>query len=157
MKINKWYEKAISIFDSEAEKGIIASNLDDGLLFANSIGTYALYIPGYVAASAFCEHDTRKSKTLRVLHDQAMKNSELVKRQRTGTFADRKYKVRELFNGHTEVYVYEKWLRMFPKNALFYTTEPNAPVVVCIWENDRFYEIGIVMPMFSNEFFKADV
>lgn len=156
MKTEKWYEKAREIFDQEAYNGIIAANLDNGFLFANSDWTYALFIPGERALFAYNEGAVRKSNTLRVLHDAAIKSSELATSQRTGYFADRKCKVRELSNGKQEVYVYEKLLRMFPKNALYYVSGPNSPVVVGIWENDRLYEIGIVMPMLSNEFFKAD-
>lgn len=158
MKIEKWYEKANSIFEEESHNGAIAANLDDGFIFANSAGTYALFIPGYSAASVMWEAENmaRKSKTLRVLHDQAMKAGELATNETTGSFADRKCKVRQLSNGKTEVYVYEKLLRMFPKNAIYYISGYTAPVVVGIWENDRFYEIGLVMPMMSAEFFKAD-
>lgn len=158
MKIERWYEKANAIFDENANTGIIAANLDDGFIFANPAGTYALYIPGCSVAGAIWERDdlARKSKTLRVLHDQAMKAGELATSERTGTFADRKCKVRQFSNGKAEVYVYEKLLRMFPKNAIYYISSPIAPVIVGIWENDRFHEIGLVMPMYSAEFFKVD-
>lgn len=158
MKTEKWYEKAIAMFDEESTNGAIAANMEDGFIFANSAGTYALFIPGYSAASAMWEVNdmARKSKTLRVLHDQAMQAGELATSEITGSFADRKCKVRQLSNGKSEVYVYEKLLRMFPKNALYYISSPIAPVIVGIWENDRFHEIGLVMPMYSAEFFRAD-
>ena len=65
MKIEKWYEKAIAIFDEESKNGAIAANLDDGFIFANAAGTYALFIPGYSAASAVWEREemARKSNT----------------------------------------------------------------------------------------------
>lgn len=157
MKTEKWYEKACEIFDQEANNEIICANLDDGFLFANSAGTYALFIPGQVALSASCERNARKSHTLRLLHDMAFKSGELATEQRTGYFPDRKCKVRELRNGKEEVYVYEKLLRVFPKNAMYYISGPQSPVLVGIWENDRLHEIGMVMPMFSNEHFKGEM
>lgn len=158
MKISKWYEKATTMFEEDATNGAIVANLEDGFVFANSAGTYALFIPGCSAASAVWENDNiaRKSKTLRVLHDQAMKAGKLATSEIKGSFPDRKCKVRQFSNGETEVYVYEKLLRMFPKNAIYYISGYTAPVVVGIWENDRFCEIGLVMPMYSAEMFKAD-
>ena len=156
MKTNKWYETAHSIFEEEAMRGAIAANYDDGFLFANSAGTYALFIPGYAACSAFWERDARKSNTLRVLYDRASFCGKLATNQVTGKFADRKCKVREFSNENGKVYVYEKLLRMFPKNALYYISEPTAPVLVDIWENDRLYPVGLVMPMHSCEKFEAE-
>jgi hypothetical protein len=84
-----------------------------------------------------------------------MKAGTLATKQQTGTFADRRGKVRQFCNGDCEVYVYEKLLRMFPKNAVYYVSGYTAPVIVGVWENDRFHEIGLVMPMFSAEMFRA--
>lgn len=158
MKTEKWYEKAIAMFDEESTNGAIAANLEDGFIFANSAGTYALFIPGHSVLSAFRKDSDagKKRNALRVLHDQAMQAGELATSEITGSFADRKCKVRQLSNGKSEVYVYEKLLRMFPKNALYYISSPIAPVIVGIWENNRFHEIGLVMPMYSAEFFRAD-
>ena len=156
MKADQWYKKAQSIFEEEAMQGAIAANFDDGFLFSNSAGTYALFIPGYVACSAVWKRDMRKSNTLRVLYNRTMIAGELATKQTPGKFADRKFKSREFSNKNGKVYVYEKLLRMFPKNALYYISEPTAPVVVGIWENERLYPIGLVMPMYSCEKFEAD-
>lgn len=156
MKVEKWYKKAAAIFDAEAEKGVISANCEDGFLFANATGTYALFIPGYSACSAVWESgDVRKSKTLRLLYKYA-NDGILATKQRTGTFPDRRCKVREFANDSTEVYVYEKLLRIFPKNALYYISSPESPVLVGIWENARLCVIGMVMPMMSNEHFRED-
>lgn len=158
MKVSKWYEKACAIFDKESARGTIATNVDGGFVFSNAEGTFALFIPGYSACSAVWERGemARKSSTLRILHDKAMHDSLLAMESKTGTFADRKGKVREFKRGYVSVYVYEKLLQMFPKNALFYVSHPFAPVVVCLEENGTFYEVGMVMPMHSAEKFVED-
>jgi hypothetical protein len=157
MKIEKWYEKAISAFEKEVEDGVIAANLNNGCVYANSSGTYAFYIPGYSVLSAVWEKDklARKSNTLRLLYKQAESNpsASLVTSEKTGRFPDRKNKVRQLSDGERNVYVYEKLLRLFPKNALFYISSATSPVFVGIWENDRLYPVGLVMPMYSAESF----
>ena len=158
MKIEKWYEKAMKIFDEEAQNGAVAANLEDGFIFSNSSGTYALFIPGYSASSVIWEKDGMKEKADRLLRirNQVMKTAKLAEKTVTGTFCDRKCKVRQLSNGESEVYVYEKLLRMFPKNADFYITNHVSPVIVGIWDNKKFNEVGLVMPMMSGEMFKAD-
>ena len=156
MKAEKWYNKAGNIFEEESMKGCIATNFESGFLFSNASGTYALFIPGYSAYSTIWDKEARKSNTLRTLYEKTRENAKLATENASGFLSDRACKVREFKNETTTVYVYEKLLRMFPKNALFYISERHAPVMVGIWENDRLYEIGMVMPLYTQGNFKAD-
>ena len=47
------------------------------------------------------------------------------------------------------VYVYDSILNKFPKNALYYISGKSKPVLVGLWENDKLYILGVVLPFRS--------
>lgn len=149
MKIAKWNEKVSAMFDD-------ASMYDsDNLRYANdSDGAYfcttpyqAYFMPGMEILTAKMRED-HKAAILPWIFHTAIEKSNLASETRgkaNGKMA------RRFSCGDIDVFCYEKFLRVFPKNALFYVSAPTAPILVGLWDNDRLHTIGIVMPFRCRE------
>ena len=56
-------------------------------------------------------------------------------------------KCRKFSVDNMEVYAQEKFLRIFPKNTMFYVQSQNKPIVAGLWENEKLTIIGLVLPV----------
>lgn len=145
MKTAKWNEKVSAMLDDLCIKNDVKyCNRDDGVVFCDHFGTWLLFSPGSVVISA---NDGKNIVPGLSAHwENALRsNGKLAETSVSGWMAGRK--CRQFTAGDMEVYAAEKFLRMFPKNAMFYLEAPNKPIVAGLWENDKLTVIGFVLPI----------
>jgi len=145
MNIEKWNAKTAAyldelLTDQTEENPVIYFNSDDGVLFADRGGLWARFLPEHQVLSASPKHS---SSYLKKVFDEAVNQSVLADVE-TGEANGKK--CRKLTHGDTTVYVYEKLLRDFPKNALFYVSGETKPVLVCLEDFGSFHAVALVMP-----------
>ena len=165
MKIAKWNEKAEKILDRMLEfedDKLRFCNVENGVLFCDWLGTWCIFCPNSVVAQyGKPQEDVRNVPALEKLYNRAINGSATIADVSKGTVfwnGNRKEKCRKFENENGIAYVREKFLRVFPKNTLFYMESPNKPIICGIWENDRLYTIAIVLPflLMGEGKFKAD-
>lgn len=154
MKMEKWNAKVSAKLEELATKnGAFYCNRQDGVLFADQTGEWLLFCPGSKMLSANNGKNARS--VLNNFWENAL-NSD-------GTLAENivsgvlsKTKVRRFSDGEKVAYCAEKYLKMFPKNTLFYVESMTKPVIAGIWENGVLHIIGLVMPIYPcSEFVPA--
>jgi hypothetical protein len=162
MKLEKWNAKAEKILedfcahDTHEKYSWAYANTDGGVIFCNPAGTWAMFCPDNQVVSA---HPYRHMDFLRRYWQENVldANGILVKTVTPGTFSGDKCKIIELARADgLRVYLQQKFYKLFPANALFYTVAPDKPVIVGLWENDRLHIIGCVQPIRKlNKVFEA--
>ena len=145
MKIAKWNEKVSAMLDDLCMKNNVKyCNREDGVVFCDNAGTWLLFSPGSVMLSAGSNKNAVSA--LSAHWENALNsNGKLAENSISGWMNGKKW--RKFSNGEMEVYAQEKFLRMFPKNTLFYLESPCKPIVAGIWENDTLTVIGFVLPV----------
>ena len=157
MKITKWNEKVSAILDTMLEKDdAVYCNRDDGVVFANKQGTFAMFCPEHTVWTVKpfpVGIEAQRKNALSAIWDKTIQSdSKLADSTEIGTLiqhGNSKRKVRKFNNDYLglSVYVQERFLRQFPANTLYYVSGRNKPVIAGIWENDRLYVIGFVLPI----------
>jgi hypothetical protein len=154
MKMSKWNEKVCSLMDKLCmDNNIKYFNQDDGALFCDNTGTWLLFSPGSVVLSA----DSGKNSVpaLADYWKRVLESSSTLARENVSGWLNG-MKCRKFENDDTVVYVREKFLRMFPKNTMFYLQSTTKPIIAGIWENGKLNVIGFVMPVYpKSEFVMA--
>ena len=150
MTITKWNEKVSAILDKHCmEENIRYANTEDGVYFANKAGYYAYFLPDYHCSSA-SGNPKNESPMLADIFRSAIDSGVLARDEESGKSGGKL--ARHFSNGETEAYVYEKFLRVFPKNTQYFISGPTKPVLAGIWGNDRLHVIGLVMPYRKTDF-----
>ena len=149
MKIAKWNEKVSAKLDDLCVKNTVRfCNREDGVAFCDKYGTYLLFAPSMHVCTY---HGDKAEVSALSRYWDAVQNSEakLAESSVSGYLMNGgiSSKVRRFTSGDVEVYVQERFLRIFPKNTMFYVESPVKPIIAGIWENDRLTIIGIVMPI----------
>lgn len=141
MKMEKWNMKVSAKLDKMLDDGkrVLYENADGGVYFGDKSGTWILFLDGKEVWTA----KKGDSRSLKRYFDYSSRRSTLASFEKGEVNGK---KARRFSNGETDVYVYEKLVRQFPANALFYISSPVEPVYVGIWENDRLHQIGLVCP-----------
>ncbi len=145
MTITKWNEKVSAMFDDASmyqPDSMRFANDAEGAYFCTD-GYRAFFLPGMEILTARMRED-HKAAVLPEIFRKASDNGKLAETVTSGK-VDGKC-ARRFTLGDMEVFCYEKYLRVFPKNADFYISAPTAPILVSIWENGKANILGIVMP-----------
>lgn len=145
MKIAKWNEKATAMLDKLcAENNVKYANCENGVVFCDPLGTWLVFSPGSVVVSA--NHGKDMVSGLAKAWENAINSDgKLVESSVSGWMNDRK--CRKFTVDDMEVYAQERFLRIFPKNTMFYVQSPYKPIVAGLWENDKLTVIGLVLPI----------
>lgn len=148
MKLEKWNEKTSAYLDellskdqSVKENAVLYANTKDGVYFADKAGLWARFLPDYQIYSVSPKNS---SPYLAKVFEESIKTAVLSDSITIGIASGKK--CRKFQTGNTEVYVYERLLRGFPKNTLFYISGETKPVLCGLWENGVLHTIGLVMP-----------
>lgn len=155
MTITKWNEKVSAMFDDASmyhADSLHYGNDADGAYFCTNAYT-AFFLPGMeILTSILHEKGNKGSFLPKIFHDASDKGklAETVISGKANGKCARRFTL-----GDMEVFCYEKYLRVFPKNADFYISAPTAPILVSIWENGKANILGIVMPFRNNGSFSA--
>lgn len=153
MKIAKWNEKVSAMLDDLCmENNVRYCNRDDGVVFCDELGTWLLFSPGSVVLSV---HGDKNCVSALSAHWENALNSDGRLAQENVSGWLNGMKCRKFSDGNTEVYAREKFLRIFPKNTLFYVQGMTKPIVAGIWENDRLTVIGFVLPVLPRTSFEV--
>ena len=150
MKLDKWNEKTgvylEKLIQDENSKNVVHyCNVNDGVYFCDSSGHWARFLSNqHILITKNNCSKTKATPFLEKVFQEAIQSTVLADSIETGTTG--KAKCRKLTKDNVSAYVYETLLRAFPKNARFYISGPTKPVIVGLWENDRLYVIGLVMP-----------
>lgn len=155
MKLEKWYEKAGKILEKQISSDDIRYySDDDGTVFCNAHGSWCLFDPGSSVLSASPKDSMYYLKTL---WEKFVVNSysTLAENIVSGSMCKDGTKARQFSSGDITVYAAERFLRMFPKNTMFYIEESTKPIICGIWENDKLNIIGFVMPVLNLAGFEA--
>lgn len=146
MKIAKWNEKVSAMLDDLCmENNVKYANREDGVVFCDYSGTWLLFSPGSVVLSA---NPKDSCKALSAYWETALNSDgKLAETSVSGYLSDTRGRCRKFTSEDMEVYAQEKFLRMFPKNTMFYLESPTKPIVAGIWENGRLTVIGFVLPV----------
>ena len=79
-----------------------------------------------------------------ILHSDAKLSDKII----SGHFNGCRNKIAKLSApGVPDVFVQEKFMRAFPKNALYYIEKPASVITVGIWEKGQLHIIGGIMPI----------
>ncbi len=146
MTITKWNEKVSAMFDDASmyqADSLHYGNDADGAYFCTD-GYRAFFLPGMEILTAKLYEKGNKGSVLPKIFHDASDNGKLAETVTSGK-VDGKC-ARRFTLGDMEVFCYEKYLRVFPKNADFYISAPSAPILVSVWENGKANILGIVMP-----------
>ena len=151
MKMSKWNEKVCALMDELCmDNNIKYCNQDDGALFCDNAGTWLLFSPGSVIVSA---NDDKNSVPALANHwKRAIESDSTIARENVSGWLDG-MKCRKFENDNTVVYAREKFLRMFPKNTMFYLQSTTKPIIAGIWEDGKLNVIGFVMPVYPKSEF----
>lgn len=154
MKMAKWNEKVFALMEKLCtDNNIKYYNREDGALFCDNTGTWLLFSPGSVVISANNGKDLVPD--LNNYWKRALESNSTLARESVSGWLNG-MKCRKFENDDTVVYAREKFLRMFPKNTMFYLQSTTQPVIAGIWEDGRLYVIGFVMPVYpKSEFVRA--
>ena len=150
MKIEKWNEKVCAMFEDASmyqHDSLHFGNDADGAYFCTD-GCRAFFLPGMEILTARLYEKSNRGSVLPKIFRNASDNGKLAETVTSGK-VDGKC-ARRFTLGGMEVFCYEKYLRVFPKNADFYIYAPTAPILVSIWENGKANILGIVMPFRIN-------
>lgn len=149
MKIAKWNEKVSAMFDDASmydSENLHCASDSDGAYFATDKYS-AFFMPGYDIYTSKPGED-KKGAALPGIFHAAINRAVLASETRgkaNGKLA------RKFTSENATVFCYEKFLRVFPKNTLFYVSAPTAPIVAGIWEDGKLHTLGIVMPFLCRE------
>jgi len=151
MNITRWNEKVSALADKLcSENGIVYHNRADGVVFCDKHATWLLFCPKSGIASIHA-NQAKSCSALSAYWEKALRSDgKLAECSASGRFAKtagRSYKVHQFKSGDLEVYAQDKYIRMFPKNTMFYISGRRDPIVAGIWENDQLHVIGFVMPL----------
>ena len=158
MTITKWNEKVSAILDKYCDENIVKyANTEEGVYFTDKAGYSAYFLPKHhcysVHGKSAMENPKSSSPMIAEVFRKASDNGKLAETVTSGK-ANGKC-ARRFTLGDMEVFCYEKYLRVFPKNADFYISAPTAPIPISIWENGKANILGIVMPFRNNGSFSA--
>lgn len=155
MTITKWNEKVSAILDKYCDENIVRyANTEEGVCFTDKAGYSAYFLPKHhcysVHGKSIMENPKSSSPMIAEIFRSAIDSSVLASNEICGKSGGKL--ARHFSNGETEAYVYEKLLRVFPKNTQYYISGPTKPVLAGIWENDKLHVIGLVMPYRKTDF-----
>ena len=147
MKLSQWNERTAAKLEKLAGAGeIVACNTADGVVFSDKAGTWCKYVSGSHLLAA-CWNREIFADALRRHWKHAMEaDAALADSKQAGTVGGLKCCKFSARDFTMEVFVYEKILRQFPKNTMFYLQGTNKPVIAGIWEAGQLHIIGLVMP-----------
>jgi hypothetical protein len=141
----KWNEKVRALMDKLCmDNNIKYYNRDDGALFCDNAGTWLLFSPGSVVISANNGKDS--APVLNSYWERALESNGTLARENVSGWLNG-MKCRKFENDDVVVYAREKFLRMFPKNTMFYLQGETKPIIAGIWEDGKLNVIGFVMPV----------
>lgn len=142
MKTEKWYTKVNAMFDENASR-VRFDNGTCGAYFAID-GNVGYYLPAQVIMTADARNGARGviEKNFKLAENGTLATS-IVR----GRDNKNRRIVKMTSSDGATVYVQEKFIRQFPKNALYYVTSFSAPVFVALENYPRLDPVAIVMPV----------
>ena len=145
MTSTKFYEKAVKLFDENANNIAAFYNAPDGMIF--TIDKYvAFFVPGHEVLTAYLEKF--RTCSLEKLYNIIWEKNYIMGKKIPGKLGSRNVIKIGQYQGKN-AYFFEKYAKYFPKNALFYTVPDGSgdePIVVGLFEN-QFKLIGVIAPI----------